>query len=292
MRTAQTQALPQDGLKRPGDAAYAGRVMEGLRRSFLFLLPIFAMIGVWELVVRIGWADPTILPAPSTVAARAVQLLNPADPAQGVLAGHIAASLWRALAAFALAVVIAIPLGLVLGLSRLAYDWTSPILSLLLPLPAVAWTPVFLVIFGQGDATIIGVCFLGAVFPVLYSTIQGVRGVSRHSIWVIRSMGGGATDLLVRVLLPSTLPAVMSGLKLGMAHSWRTLVAAEMLAALSSGLGYMIFAARAYMDVATMFAGIVCLAVIGMIIEHGLFGPLEKLTIRRWHGTGRIGGTV
>jgi NitT/TauT family transport system permease protein len=83
---------------------------------------------------------------------------------------------------------------------------------------------------------------------------------------------------------------VIAGFKLGMAHSWRTLVAAEMLAALSAGLGYMIFAARAYMDVATMFVGIVCLATIGMAIEHIVFGTLERKTIRRWYSAGRVGG--
>jgi NitT/TauT family transport system permease protein len=74
-----------------------------------------------------------------------------------------------------------------------------------------------------------------------------------------------------------------------MAHSWRTLVAAEMLAALGAGLGYMIFAARSYMDVTTMFVGIAFLAIIGMAIEYGLFGTLEKMTIRKWHGRSKMG---
>jgi NitT/TauT family transport system permease protein len=139
--------------------------------------------------------------------------------------------------------------------------------------------------------TIIGVCFLGAFFPVLYSTIQGVRGIGVHSIWVVQSMGAGPLDLFRRVLLPGALPALISGLKLGMAHSWRTLVAAEMLAALSHGLGYMIFAARSYMDVSTMFVGIVCLAVIGLLIEHAIFGTLESMTIGRWHSSGKVRGT-
>ncbi|MBN9280433.1 MAG: ABC transporter permease subunit, partial [Hyphomicrobium sp.] len=145
--------------------------------------------------------------------------------------------------------------------------------------------------FGQGDLTIIGVCFLGAFFPVLYSTIQGVRGIGVHAIWVVQSMGAGPLDLFRRVLLPGALPALISGLKLGMAHSWRTLVAAEMLAALSYGLGFMIFAARSYMDVSTMFVGIVCLAVIGLLIEHVIFGTLEKMTVARWHSSGKVRGT-
>ena len=90
-------------------------------------------------------------------------------------------------------------------------------------------------------------------------------------------------DVFRRVLIPSSLPALITGFKLGMAHSWRTLVAAEMLAALATGLGYMIFAARSYMDVTTMFVGIVCLAIIGMLIEHILFGTLERATVRRWY---------
>lgn len=254
-----------------------------------FLLPIFGLLVFWEIVVRSGLAESTILPAPTMIAVRAWTLLDATNPGQSILLVHVAVSLWRALASFVLACVVAIPLGFLLGLSPFAYSAMSPLLSLLLPLPAVAWTPIFLVAFGQGDMTIIAVCFLGAFFPILYSTIQGVRGISRHSLWVVRSMGAGPLDIFRRVLLPGALPALISGLKLGMAHSWRTLVAAEMLAALSHGLGYMIFAARSYMDVSTMFVGIVCLAIIGMLIEHAVFGPLESLTVRRWHSSGKVG---
>jgi len=255
-----------------------------------FMLPIGALLLLWEGTVRLGLADATILPAPSMIVARAWELLNPVGSQHSLLLMHIGVSLWRAPAAFVLACLVAIPLGFALGLSKGAYRALSPLLSLLLPLPAVAWTPIFLVAFGQGDITIIGVCFLGAFFPVLYSTIQGVRGIGVHAIWVVRSMGAGPMDLFRRVLLPGALPALISGLKLGMAHSWRTLVAAEMLAALSYGLGYMIFAARSYMDVSTMFVGIVCLAVIGLLIEHAIFGTLERMTVARWHSSGKVRG--
>lgn len=256
-----------------------------------FMLPILALLLLWEGAVRFGFAHSSILPAPTSIVMRAWVLLDVGHLNQSPLVANILSSLWRALAAFLLASLVAIPLGFALGLSPLAYRIASPLLSVLLPLPAVAWAPIFLVAFGQGNVTIISVCFLGAFFPILYSTIQGVRGLGRHAMWVVRSMGAGPLDIFRRVLLPGSLPALIAGLKLGMAHSWRTLVAAEMLAALSSGLGYMIFAARSYMDVSTMFVGIVCLAVIGMLIEHGLFGPLETATIRRWHRTNRVGGS-
>lgn len=267
-------------------AAWADRAW----RFTAFMLPLLAVVALWEAAVSSGLADATVLPAPSSVLARAVELLDVSHPQRSPLIGHIATSVWRALAAFVFAVLVAVPLGFAFGVSQEAYSWARPLLSLMLPLPAVAWTPIFLVALGQGNATIISVCFLGAVFPILFATIQGVRGISQQSIWVVRSMGAGPVDILLRVLLPGVLPALMAGLKLGMAHSWRTLVAAEMLAALSSGLGYMIFAARSYMDVATMFVGIVSLAVIGMAIEHGLFAPLEHATVRRWHAANRVGG--
>lgn len=271
----------QRSLPRAGHAMIAG---------VKFFVPILMFLMIWELSVRAEWIAANIFPSPSMIAARASELALSSGPGRGMLANNIVASLYRALTAFGLSLLVAIPLGFALGVSSTAYRWVSPILSLMLPLPAVAWTPILLVSLGQGDQTIIIVCFLGAFFPVLYSTIQGVRSVSKPSVWVVRSMGGGNRRIFFNVLLPASLPALISGLKLGMAHSWRTLVAAEMLAALGAGLGYMIFAARTYMDVTTMFVGIACLAVIGMALEYGLFGTLERATIRKWHGASKVGG--
>ena len=203
------------------------QILDRALRVIRFLLPILGLLLVWELAVRTGLAQAGILPAPSTILARAVELLGLTGE-RAVLLGHILASLRRALVAFALAVAVGVPLGFLLGLSEEAQLWVSPILSLMLPLPAVAWTPILLVLFGPGDLTIVVVCFLGAVFPVLYSTMQGVRACGRQPVWVVRSMGGSGLDVLRRVLIPSSLPALITGFKLGMAHSWRTLVAAEM----------------------------------------------------------------
>src|SRR5690606_14696934 len=133
---------------------------------------------------------------------------------------------------------------------------------------------------------------LGAFFPVLYSTIQGVRSVSRQSIWVIQSMGGTRRHVLLNVLLPGSLPALISGLKLGMAHSWRTLVAAEMLAALSAGRRYMILASPSYLALSPMFVAVALLALRGMALGYGIRGVLEQKPIRKWHGSSRIGGAA
>ena len=249
--------------------------------ALAYAAPVLVLLLLWEVAVLAGWMDGRLLPAPHAIAVRAAQLLS--QDSERVLLTHIGLSFLRAFAAFVLAVLVAVPLGFFLGLSRSAHAWVSPVLSMLLPLPAVAWTPVFLVTLGRGDATIVCVCFLGAFFPILYSTIQGVQAISRQSMWVVRSMGAGAVDIFFKVLLPSSLPTLLTGFKLGLAHSWRTLVAAEMLAAAAYGLGYMIFAARAYADTASMFVGIVALALVGIVMERLLFGSLERLTVRRWY---------
>jgi len=252
-----------------------------IKATLIFMTPIFVLLLLWELAVVLELMDIKVLPAPHMIVARGLQLLQ--QSTDYVLLSHIGYSLMRALIAFVFAVLVAVPVGFFLGLSGSAYAWTSPVLSMLLPLPAVAWTPIFLVTLGRGDLTIICVCFLGAFFPILYSTIQGVQAISKHSIWVVRSMGASPLNIFFMVLLPSSLPTLLTGFKLGLAHSWRTLVAAEMLAAAAFGLGYMIFAARAYADVPSMFVGIAMLALLGFFIEHILFGNIERATIRRWY---------
>lgn len=257
------------------------RRLRKIKATLIFMTPIFFLLLLWELAVVLELMDIKVLPAPHMIVARGLELLQ--QSANYVLLSHIGYSLMRALIAFVFAVLVAIPVGFFLGLSSSAYAWTSPVLSMLLPLPAVAWTPIFLVTLGRGDMTIIAVCFLGAFFPILYSTIQGVQAISKHSIWVVRSMGASPLNIFFMVLLPSSLPTLLTGFKLGLAHSWRTLVAAEMLAAAAFGLGYMIFAARAYADVPSMFVGIAMLALLGFFIEHILFGNIERATIRRWY---------
>ena len=273
--TASSMTMAQPIVRAPS------KRLRKIKATLIFMAPLIVLLLLWELAVVLGLMDIKVLPAPHMIVTRGFELLQ--QSTNYVLLSHIGYSLMRALIAFIFAVLVAVPVGFFLGLNNTAYAWTSPVLSMLLPLPAVAWTPIFLVTLGRGDLTIVSVCFLGAFFPILYSTIQGVQAISKHSIWVVRSMGASPLNIFFMVLLPSSLPTLLTGFKLGLAHSWRTLVAAEMLAAAAFGLGYMIFAARAYADVPSMFVGIAMLALLGFFIEHILFGNIERATIRRWY---------
>lgn len=272
---------PTIALEEAQPATGGRKALKRVKSALGFGAPVFAVVLLWEAAVLLGALDAKLVPAPHQVIDRAQELLF-ASHGQ-VLLTHTGYSMMRAFVAFILAAVVAVPVGFLLGLSRTVYAWISPVLSMLLPLPAVAWTPIFLVTLGRGDTTIVCVCFLGAFFPILYSTIQGVQAISRQSVWVMQSMGARPMDILFKVLVPSCLPTLMTGFKLGLAHSWRTLVAAEMLAAASFGLGYMIFAARAYADTASMFVGIAVLAVMGFFLEQILFRNIERVTVQRWY---------
>jgi NitT/TauT family transport system permease protein len=136
------------------------RVKSHFRATLVYMAPLIALLMLWELISVTGLVDSRMLPAPHAIVVRGIELLSGDN--NYILLDHAGHSIFRALIAFVLAALVAVPVGFALGLSRTAYAWISPCLSMLLPLPAVAWTPIFLVTLGKGDTTIICVCFLGA----------------------------------------------------------------------------------------------------------------------------------
>ena len=126
------------------------------------------------------------------------------------------------------------------------------------------------------------VLVLGAVFPIIYNVMVGVQGIAERQIWALQSMGGSRREVLIRVVLPAAWPSILTGLRLGMGHAWRTLVAVELLTAAVTGLGALIFNARSSMDTTTMYAAIVTLAAVGLMIDNTIFRLWEKRTIGRW----------
>src|SRR5699024_7124871 len=136
---------------------------------------------------------------PTEIGSRLVELAT-AD-GHYLLWDSLGASASRVLPALAIAAVLGVGIGIAIGLSKRASDYLSGILGLLLPLPAVAWTPVFVVSVGRGFATMVTVLVLGAVFPILYNVMTGVQGISERQIWAIQSLGGNRMHVLFRVIL-------------------------------------------------------------------------------------------
>ena len=248
-----------------------------------FILPLAVVALIWEFLSQTGVIQPILFPPPSKILIRVVDLLLKKGPGgHSVLLGHILASLYRLAAGFSFGAATGILLGLAMGSNRYVDGYFHPIVSVLMPVPGITWAPILVLVLGFGDPTLIAVTFIASFFPVAYNTAAGVRGVRRQHLWAAKIMGASRATLFLRVLLPSSASYILTGLKLGLARGWRTLIAVEMIASALVGLGYMLIEAKEYLRTDTMFAGLITMAIIFAVIERSTFGAIEKRTIERW----------
>jgi len=253
-------------------------------RLFQFLLPFVSISILLELIVDLGIVSASLLPSPLQICLKLWQLTTP----KPILLNSLYMSLLRLVFGYGLGALIGISAGILMGVNRLIYRTFSPILSLLISVPTVAWVPLLLVTLGTGDETIVIAIFLGAFFPIVYNTMNGIRSIEKQLVWASRIMGADKITVFFDVYLPGSLNSIIAGLRLAVGYSWRALVGAEMLAAgISWGVGSMIYAARAFSDIETMFAGLVVIAVGGFLMDRLIMSPIEKRTVEKWGIVGK-----
>ncbi|QIK46642.1 ABC transporter permease [Gordonia hongkongensis] len=216
---------------------------------------------VWEVAPRIGLVDATFLPPLSTVLETLVELA-----ANGQLWEHVSASLGRAIQGFTIAVIIAVPLGLLIGWYRTVAEWLNPALELFRNTAPLALLPVFVLILGIGETSKVALVIYACVFPILLNTISGVRNVDPLLIKSARSLGLSPFRLFQKVVLPAALPTVFTGLRLSAAASILVLIAAEMVGA-NAGLGFLIMASQLNFQIPAMYAGILTIALVGVVFN-------------------------
>ena len=254
-----------------------GRAASRLRSIWRNIFP-FIVVGVlWEIVAISGIFPARLFPTIETVGRTFFALT-----ANGILPHHAIETLIRLLSGFALAGVFGVTIGILMGRSRLAEDIFLPLVSICAPIPGLAYTPLFLLWFGLGSfSSILLVGFVSA-FPIIFNSWTGVKAVKE--IWVrsAHSMGADDRRMFTHVILPGALPYILTGLRLGLAQAWRVLVAVEMLAAVPWGLGWLIFGARKFLNTDAMLAGIVVIALIGLLLEKLVFQKIENYTVVRW----------
>ncbi len=255
-------------------------ILESGRQLSFFVLPILSLLLIWQMVFQAGIIR--VLPSPLEVLRTLVSLMPRTDGPFPLLLIHLGSSLLRIGTGFGLAMAIGVSVGLLMGMNRYVGFFLRPIFSLLLPLPTLAWVPILLIIFGIGDLTVIIAIFLGGFFSIAYNTASGVRGIDRDLVRAARTMGASRWELFSKVLFPGSMVSVLAGLRLAIGYSWRALVGAEMLAAAGRGVGALIFSARQFSDVATMFAGLVMIMGAGFLMEKLIAEPLETRTVKRW----------
>ena len=259
----------------------AGRITamgEGhLRALVRNAVPFLVLGALWEIAAHLGLFPETLFPPIETIAAALYRLT-----VSGILPVHIAETLLRLAAGFALAAVVGVTLGILMGRSRRVEDLALPLVSIGAPIPGIAYAPLFLRWFGLGNFSAILLVGFVSAFPVIFNTWTGVKAVKE--IWVrsAQVMGADQRRLFRHVILPGALPYIFTGLRLGLAQAWRILVVVELLAAVPWGLGWLIFGAREFLNTDVMLAGIFVIGLIGLALEKLVSKQLEEYTVVRW----------
>ena len=263
-----------------GAAEAPGRAAAMQARWRIFARNAFPFIVVgalWEIVAWAAVFPHRLFPTLEDIAAAFVRLT-----VAGILPHHAIETLARLLGGFALAAVIGVSIGVLMGRSRRAEDICLPLVSICAPIPGLAYAPLFLLWFGVGNVPAVLLVGFVSSFPIIFNSWTGVKAVKEIWLRSAQSMGADNRRMFRHVILPGALPYILTGMRLGLAQAWRILVGVEMLAAVPWGLGWLIFGAREFLNTDVMMAGIAVIAVIGLALEKLVFQKLEDYTVVRW----------
>ena len=240
-------------------------------------MTLAAVAALYEAIAYSGWFPPALLPTLPMVARTFVAMI-----ADGTMLTHAAYTIARVLVGFGLAVAVGIPLGILMGRSRAVEGFVLPLASALMPIPSLAWVPVFILWFGLGDTVTVLIVFYAALFPMLLNAWTGVRAVNPLWLRAAGAMGASENALFWKVMVPGASPYIITGLRQSFLRAWIAVIGAEFLAASDWGLGWVIFDAKEFLNTDLMIASLVVIGGIGFAFERLVFGSIEKATVQRW----------
>lgn len=255
--------------------------MARLRYSALTLLSLGTLVLVWYLVTALGLVSPKLLASPVAVLKELGVLLS--DGYVGTpLAVHFWASLRRTLIGYSIAVIVGVPVGLLLGMNRLAYSLVAPIFALFRPIPAIAYIPLVILWLGIGEEAKVLVIFMASFLYIVLNAHAGMATVPEGLKRAAVNLGVNRVQMFTRVIIPAAMPAILTGLKTGLAVAWTVVVAAELIAA-QQGLGYMIMDAATFFRIPDVYIGVLLIGIIGLVLT----GILEFIEARLLHWAGK-----
>ena len=242
------------------------------------LLPIgvlCALLGIWWFAA----SGSAIFPTPPEVVRGIASLAR-----DGTLIQHVVASLYRVTFGYGLAVLLAIPLGILMGWYARVFSAFNPVIQMLRPISPIAWIPLAILWFGVGNLSPMFLVFLASFFPIVLATTSGVHLVERQYIRAAQNFGITGLQLFTTVIVPGALPQIITGMRVGLGVAWLVVVAAEMVA-INSGLGFLIIDSRnAGMRYDLVVAGMVIIGVIGLLLDL-VMRRLETMREVRWRYT-------
>ncbi|MGE0798373.1 MAG: ABC transporter permease [Lautropia sp.] len=273
MKTTEQAAVAKAGV----DPDTGGRLAALLGTAWNVSLPFLVVGLAWEATVWSGVFPTVLMPSLADIGATGLRMAM-----DGSLLHHVTSSVMRLLFGFAVGALAGVGLGMLMGKFPRVESFFLPLLSALMPIPGLAWIPLFILWFGLGDLATIAVIVFSVALPVAFNTWTGVK--SANPVWVraAESMGCRGRRLFLAVVLPGSLSMIFTGLRIGLSQGWRALVAGEMLSSPEWGMGFAIFDSRQFLATDVMLVMVMCIGLTGYLIVTVLFGFIERRTVVRW----------
>ena len=265
-----TPGLKTSAFKVPGEGSSAA----------ISVVTVFVILGLWFLVTNMGWIKPLFLPSPQATFEQFYAYLTGAANDKP-LWQHFAASMFRVFAAFFLACLLAIPIGIAMGMSRVWRGIFDPPIELYRPLPPLSYLPLIIIWFGIDELPKVLLIFLSCFAPLAMAARSGMRSASQEQMNAAYSMGASYTQVIRHVVLPAALPEILVGMRVSIGFGWSTLVAAEMVAA-NVGLGQMVLNASNFLRTDIVVMGIIVIGVVAYMFDLLMRRVEDKLV--PWKG--------
>ena len=253
-----------------------------MRRFLLATLFFVALVTIWHFVVAAGFWSPVLLPSPLSVA----QYLFSAAR-DGTLLQATTVTVRRLLLGYIIGIAIGLPLGLFTSATKFMEDTVGVLALGLQTLPSVCWIPLALLWFGQTESAMLFVVIMGTVWSVVIATDMGVRNIPPIFARAALTMGSKGLHKWTKVILPASLPYLVSGMKQGWAFAWRSLMAAEIYVTILTGfgLGHLLHYGRELQAMDQVIGVMLVIIIIGLLTDKIVFAPIERFLHHRW-GTG------
>jgi NitT/TauT family transport system permease protein len=260
------------------------RRRERRRRFRRGAIGVAVVICAWQFMA-VAYNLQQILPTPLVVAKTIFNALTMHYEHRWLygpnIYAHLAASFVRAISGFAIAAVFAIPLGLLVGRIAVVREYFDPIIRALYPIPGIAWIPLAILWFGLGNTAVIFVVFIAEFFPLYFNTEAGARSINPILVDAGRCFGATRLTLFRRVIVPASIPYIITGMRIALGGAWRMIVAGEMLAS-QTGIGSVLMESRFQFRANDLMMAMVLISIVGFVTEKLIVGTLEKRTTQKW----------
>lgn len=252
--------MQPDKAKHPDTGIKKGKTSDIL---LIFLTPAI-VIALWQILSDAGYINPSVLPSPKTIWLTMLGMVE-----SGELFQHLGVSLLRVVQGYAVGCVAGVVIGILMGLVGKIEKALLLIFGIVRPVPIIAWVPILILWLGIGEVSKVTVIAFGTFFPVLLNTIHGIQATDRRFLEVSRVLEKSRKTVLLKVVFPSALPAIFTGMRIGLGLAWMSVVGAELIAA-ASGIGYLISYAGQLSQPDVMLVGVFSIGIVGLLIDIAL----------------------